>query len=128
MVVYSYLLSSHMKLFFLQVAPNGLLVTFLGSFSGTVGVPHLPDGELSTEDFQVKKKFKGRLLWVDVSNKTVGLTLQKCVVAGRAFEFPGIEIGDTFQGVFVYVCVCVCVYACMCVCAALYSHNNMQGP
>ena len=83
----------------LQVAPNGLLVTFLGSFSGAVGVRHLPEGETSTEDFQPKKKFKARLLWVDVPNKTMGLTLQKRVVAGRAFEFQGTEIGDIFQGV-----------------------------
>lgn len=80
-----------------EVAPNGLLVTFLGSFSGAVGVRHLPEGETSTEDFQPKKKFKARLLWVDVPNKTMGLTLQKRVVAGRAFEFQGTEIGDIFQ-------------------------------
>lgn len=74
-------------------------MSFLGGFEGTVSSRHLPVlGELSTDSYHPKKKFKGRILWVDMATKTAGLTLQKKIVAGDSFSFQDVEVGDTFQG------------------------------
>ena len=83
----------------LQVAPNGLVMSFLGGFDGVVSLHHLPSPSLhSTDTFHPKKKFRARVLWVDVAVKTVGLTIQKQIVSGRSYQFDGIEIGDIFDG------------------------------
>ena len=82
-----------------QVASNGLFVTFLDGFTGTVAPQHFPSPHLqSPESFTVKKKLKARLLWVDVAVKKAGLTLQKELVEGKGFDFEGLEIGAIFDG------------------------------
>ena len=74
-------------------------MNFLGGFEGAVSLHHLSSPSLhSTETFHPKKKFRARVLWVDVAVKTVGLTLQKQLVSGRAYQFEGLEIGDSFEG------------------------------
>ena len=78
-------------------------MSFLGGFEGAVGLHHLPSPSLhSTETFHLKKKFRARVLWVDVAVKTVGLTIQKQLVSGRAYQFQDLDIGDSFEGT-VYV-------------------------
>ncbi len=73
-------------------------MSFLGGFEGTVGLTHLPEGEYSTEHYNPRKKLKARLLWVNVSSKAIGLSLQKQIVAGEAFKLADVEIGDIFHG------------------------------
>ncbi len=82
------------------MAFNGILMSFLDGFSGVVSPQHLttPGDEEALEKFQMKKKCKARLLWVDVSVKFIGLTLQRELVEGRSFKFEGLEIGDCFEG------------------------------
>lgn len=64
-----------------------------------VALQHLPrDHDFSLEGFQPKKKLKARLLWVDMAVKGVGLTLQKELVEGRAYDFKQVDIGDKFEG------------------------------
>lgn len=64
-----------------------------------MSVSHLPAAtEFSTDNYHPKKKFKGRILWVDATTKAVGLTLQKRVVAGDCYSLQGLDIGDTVQG------------------------------
>ena len=83
-----------------QVAPNGLVMSFLGGFDGVVSLHHLPSPSLhSTENYHPKKKFRVRVLWVDMAVKTIGLTIQKEVVSGRSYQFDGMEIGDIFEGI-----------------------------
>ena len=81
-----------------QVASNGLLMTFLGGFEGVVGVKHLSEGDHMTDNYPLKKKFKARVLWVNVADKSIGLTLQRQIVSGKAFGFHHVEIGDIFHG------------------------------
>lgn len=94
-----------------QVASNGVFMSFLDGFTGTVAPQHLPSAYFhSLEKFKPKKKLNARLLWVDVAVKKVGLTLQRQLVEGRAHEFEGLEIGTVFEGeLFVfelYLCAC----------------------
>ena len=81
-----------------QVALNGVVVTFLGGFEGSVGLRHLPSFNTPPESLPPKKKVKGRLLWVDVERKKIGVTLQRALVEGRSFTFQGVEFGDVFEG------------------------------
>ncbi len=82
-----------------QVASNGLFVTFLDGFTGSVAPQHFVSPHLqSLENFKVKKKMKGRLLWVDVAVKKAGLTFEKVLVEGKTFDFEGLEIGTIFEG------------------------------
>ena len=75
------------------------MMSFLGGLEGTVSTRHLQNpGELTTDKYHLKKKFKARILWVDVATKTAGLTLQKQIVSGSSFAFEGLEVGDTFGG------------------------------
>lgn len=105
MKIIQQLLISHV-----QVASNGLLMNFLGGFEGAVSLHHLPSPSLhSTEAFHPKKKFRARVLWVDVAIKTVGLTIQKQLVSGRAYQFEGLEIGDSFEGIIMYILSCIYV-------------------
>ena len=79
-------------------------MSFLGGFEGVVSLHHLPSPSLhSTETFHPKKKFKARVLWVDMAVKTLGLTVQKQVVSGRSYQFEDMEIGDIFEGKYCFV-------------------------
>lgn len=83
----------------LQVASNGLVVSFLGGFDGVVSVLHLQTPSLhSTEGYHPKKKFRARVLWVDMAVKTIGLSVQKQIVSGKPHHFDDMEIGDIFEG------------------------------
>ena len=81
-----------------QVAGKGVVVTFLSGFEGSVGLRHLPTWSTSPDSLPPKKKYKGRLLWMDVEGKTVGVTLQRTLVEGRSTSFSGVEYGDVFEG------------------------------
>ena len=74
-------------------------MSFLDGFTGVVSTRHLISPlNHPLEKFQVNKKLKARLLWVDVAVKSVGLTLQRELVEGRTRHFTGVEIGDCFEG------------------------------
>ena len=77
---------------------NGVVVTFLGGLEGSVGLRHLPSWEAPPTSLPPRKKVRGRLLWVDVEGKRVGVSLQRTLVDGRSFAFPGVEFGDVFEG------------------------------
>lgn len=81
-----------------QPLSNGLVVTFLGGFEASVGLRHLPSWDSPLDSLPPKKKVKGRLLWVDVEEKRIGMSLQKTLVEGRSFVFSGMEFGDKFEG------------------------------
>lgn len=75
------------------------MMSFLGGLNGTVATRHLVhSSEYTTDKYHVKKKYKARILWVDVATKTAGVTLQKQIVSGQAFDFEGLEVGDSFSG------------------------------
>ena len=94
-----FLLSSSSSSSSTKVAPNGLLLTFLGGLEAVVSLRHLPSPrEFTTDGYNPKKKYKARVLWTNASSKTMGLTLQRQIVAGMSFEFPNVEIGDIYQG------------------------------
>ncbi len=76
---------------------SGLLLSFLGEFEATVSLNHLPIGKYDTKYFPVGKKVKCRLLWIDVLNKKIGLSLQQRIVSANLSLFPDIEIGDVFH-------------------------------
>ena len=80
------------------MALNGVIGSFLGSFEGWVGVHHLHDGSHSLDKVQLKKKMKGRIVWVDVQAKMVGLAMCKHIVQSECFQFGNLEIGDKFEG------------------------------
>ena len=84
------------------MALNGAIGTFLGSFEGWVGVHHLPERSHSLDNVQLKKKMKGRIVWVDVQVKTVGLSLCKHIVQNECLQFGSLEIGDKFEGKVVF--------------------------
>ena len=90
MYVYMYIIT--------QPLSNGLMVSFLGGFEGSVSARHLPSWDTSLNSLPSKKKVRGRLLWVDVEGKKLGVGLQRTVVEGRSFVFPGMEFGDRFEG------------------------------
>jgi len=84
---------------YFQVAPNALLVSFLGGFEGVVSSQHLSSPHChSTSDYPIGKKVKGRLLWVNVATKSAGLTFQDKLIGGVAYNFQGVEIGDKYDG------------------------------
>ena len=80
-----------------QVVSKGVIVSFLGGFEGSVGLRHLPSCEATPTSLQPRKKVRGRLLWVDVEEKKVGVSLQRTLVEGRSHTFQGVEFGDTFE-------------------------------
>ena len=84
-------------------------MSFLGGFDGVVSVQHLPTPSLhSTEAYHPKKKFRARVLWVDMAVKTIGLSVQKQIVSGRPYHFDGMEIGDIFEGTYL-VCTIISI-------------------
>ena len=79
-------------------------MSFLSGFDGVVSVHHLRAPSLhSTEGYHPKKKFRARVLWVDMAVKTIGLTIQKQIVSGRPYQFDSMEIGHIFEGTRMYV-------------------------
>ena len=73
---------------------------FLGGFEGVVSLSHLQlsPSQHTTDSYKLKKKFKARVLWVDMAVKNICLTMQKQIVSGRSYQFDGIDIGDKFDG------------------------------
>lgn len=59
-----------------QVGRGGLVASFGGWFSGTIDASHLPvtPGEDWSKRYQVGQKVPSRLLYVDQSNKSIGLS------------------------------------------------------
>lgn len=69
-----------------SVLPDGLLLSFLTYFTGTVDRFHL-DEDLPSADwagrFSENQRLKARVLFVDPASKRVGLTLKPALVAGQ---------------------------------------------
>ncbi len=73
----------------------GLVLSFLESFEGSVSISHLTQGKFDTKLFPIGKKVRARLIWVDVLNKKMGLSLQQHIVEGTIWQgFAEMEIGQ----------------------------------
>ncbi|KAH7441212.1 hypothetical protein KP509_03G029000 [Ceratopteris richardii] len=79
-----------------SVLKNGLLLSFLTYFTGTVNMFHLDD-PLPGSDWQQKysenQRLKARVLFVDSRNKTIGLSLNPHLVQNNPPSI-GVNIGE----------------------------------
>jgi rRNA biogenesis protein RRP5 len=80
-----------------EVLNDGLTVSFLGGFTGTVSINHLSGDHIATEHYKRSQKVKGRIIFVDPSTKSVGVSLKKSVVENRAETFEGLSVGDIVE-------------------------------
>lgn len=81
------------------VLKDGLSLSFLTYFTGTVSLFHLETPLLEAEwqkTFAVNKRVRARVLMVDPVNKAVALTLNKSLVADRLPEI-NVSVGDIFE-------------------------------
>eukprot|EP00897_Mesotaenium_endlicherianum_P004571 jgi/Mesen1/4141/ME000218S03255 len=81
------------------VLTDGLLLSFLSFFSGTVDQFNLAEdmvgGEWSKK-YKEKAAVKARVLYIDPASKRVGLTLRPDLVASRAPSFDA-KVGDVYD-------------------------------
>ena len=74
-------------------------MSFLGGLEGVVNIRHLSaDRPFSPQSYQLKRKLKACLLWVDVPAKAVGLSLSGHLVNRQPVQFQDVEIGDIYSG------------------------------
>jgi rRNA biogenesis protein RRP5 len=66
---------------------NGIAVSFLEVFNGTITSQHLEKGHLGKDDFKPKQKIRARVLFVDLVNKQIALTTLPHLMAWRPFTF-----------------------------------------
>ncbi|KAL3684900.1 hypothetical protein R1sor_002922 [Riccia sorocarpa] len=80
------------------VLRDGLLLSFLTYFTGTVDIFHLDVplvGSKWAEGFAVNQKLKARILYVDPVTKSVGLTVNSSLVHNSVPSWA-VQIGDAF--------------------------------
>ncbi|KAJ3056513.1 Protein RRP5 [Rhizophlyctis rosea] len=87
-----------------SVVENGLVLSFLGVFEGTVDWFHLGHAvkNADTDLFDKYKdgqKVRARILYVDPTRKKIGLTLAPHLLGLKSFEFPAekVEIGTVVE-------------------------------
>jgi len=77
---------------------NGIAVSFLGVFTGSVTHQHLEKGYQDKDEFQPKQKIRARILFIDLVNKQCALTTLPHLVAWRPFTFSkGIAVGAVLK-------------------------------
>ncbi|RKO88269.1 hypothetical protein BDK51DRAFT_34830, partial [Blyttiomyces helicus] len=88
------------------ILDNGLQLSFLGYFEGTVDLAHLGKDvktvEALAERFKVGQKLHSRILYVDPAKKHIGLTLIDHLVKWSPISFgpaESIDIGSIFEEV-----------------------------
>ena len=98
-----------------RVMESGLVLRFLTSYVGTVDLSHLParaalpqiegDGSVPapTSFFREKTKVQGRILYVDIGSKTVGLSMRQHVVSRCAPTYHNMKVkmGQRFDNALV---------------------------
>ncbi|MCO5547404.1 hypothetical protein L7F22_000852 [Adiantum nelumboides] len=81
------------------VLKNGLLLSFLTYFTGMVNIFHLED-PLPPSDwrdtYSKNQRLKARILYVDNTNKSIGLSLNSQLVQNRPPTI-GVNIGDVYE-------------------------------
>lgn len=80
----------------LSTLENGVMLSFLTYFTGTVDIFHLQNSYPTTnwmEDYNQNKKVNARILFVDPSTRAVGLTLNPHLVRNKAPP-SHVKIGD----------------------------------
>ncbi|XP_050380953.1 rRNA biogenesis protein RRP5 [Argentina anserina] len=80
----------------LSTLENGVMLSFLTYFTGTVDIFHLQNSYPTTnwkEDYNQNKKLNARILFVDPSSRAVGLTLNPHLVRNKAPP-AHVKIGD----------------------------------
>ncbi|KAL2653093.1 hypothetical protein R1flu_021221 [Riccia fluitans] len=85
------------------VLRDGLLLSFLTYFTGTVDIFHLDSplvGSKWAESYTVNQKLKARILYVDPITKSVGLTVNSNLVHNTVPSWA-VQIGDIFTGAIV---------------------------
>ncbi|GLJ04920.1 hypothetical protein SUGI_0006550 [Cryptomeria japonica] len=78
---------------------NGLLLSFLTYFTGTVDIFHLQDPFPNSkwqEKFSENARLKARILYVDPTTKAVGLTLNPHLIQNKAPPM-GVKVGEIFE-------------------------------
>ncbi|KAJ7541483.1 hypothetical protein O6H91_10G061600 [Diphasiastrum complanatum] len=82
-----------------SVLRNGLLLSFLTYFTGTVDIFHLDD-PLTGSDWQSKysenQRLRARILFVDFSSKSIGLTLKSHLINLKIAP-SSVTIGNVFE-------------------------------
>ncbi|XP_004303371.1 PREDICTED: protein RRP5 homolog [Fragaria vesca subsp. vesca] len=83
----------------LSTLENGVMLSFLTYFTGTVDIYHLQNSYPTTnwkEDYNQNKKLNARILFVDPSTRAVGLTLNPHLVRNKAPP-SHVKIGDIYD-------------------------------
>ncbi|KAK9266592.1 hypothetical protein L1049_021657 [Liquidambar formosana] len=78
---------------------NGILLSFLTYFTGTVDIFHLQNSFPTTnwkDDYMQNKKVNARILFIDPSTRAVGLTLNPHLVHNKAPP-SHVKIGDIYD-------------------------------
>ncbi|PQQ21311.1 rRNA biogenesis protein RRP5 isoform X1 [Prunus yedoensis var. nudiflora] len=84
----------------LSTLENGVMLSFLTYFTGTVDIFHLQNSYPTLnwkEDYNQHKKVNARILFIDPSTRAVGLTLNPHLVRNKAPPSP-VKIGDICDG------------------------------
>lgn len=86
-----------------SVLKNGLLLSFLTYFTGTVDIFHLED-PLPGADWNTKysenQRLKARILYIDPVAKTIGLTLNPQLL-NNVLPSMSVDVGDVFKDAIV---------------------------
>jgi rRNA biogenesis protein RRP5 len=86
-----------------KLLPNGLFVTFLGYFAGTVDRLHLSeivvDANINeSKRYKVGQKVKVRVLWINYAEKKIGLSMRPHILQWSPCTFPpSLKVGDIFD-------------------------------
>lgn len=82
-----------------KILPNGLFVSFLDYFNGTIDYSHLNKGwDVDIEQsFKLNHKMKARIIFVDYQNKLVGLSLKSHIVRYSTFSFHPLQLGQIVE-------------------------------
>lgn len=86
-----------------KILNNGLWVTFLNYFAGTIDLFHLDkiyDYDVLDKHFAIGQKIKARILYVDFENKAVGLTVKPNLLSLEPYHF-NVTVGDIFENAVV---------------------------
>nr|XP_015898902.2 rRNA biogenesis protein RRP5 isoform X1 [Ziziphus jujuba var. spinosa] len=83
----------------LSTLENGVMLSFLTYFTGTVDILHLQNSFPTTswkDDYNQNKKVNARILFIDPSTRAVGLTLNPHLVHYKAPPLH-VKIGDIYE-------------------------------
>jgi len=84
---------------FEQKTSNGILVSFLEVFKGTVINQHLDQGFAEKQQYKPNQKLKARILFVDQQSKKFALTTLTHLVAWEPFHFSeDFKLGAVLKG------------------------------